>query len=95
MTSLKILYRSLSRNRVFSVISIGGFSLSLAVVLLLLSFIRSEKQYDQSIPDLDQIYRILGRENSAYIPEQTRDKILEDFPQVVAATKVNIGNDPL
>ncbi|MCD4710311.1 MAG: hypothetical protein K8R52_05650 [Bacteroidales bacterium] len=52
MTSLKILYSSLSRNRVFSVISIGGFSISLAVVLLLLSFIRSEKQYDQSIPGM-------------------------------------------
>jgi putative ABC transport system permease protein len=93
MKALGIYYRTLKRNRIFSIIAIGGFSLSLAVVLLLLAFIRSERQYDQSIPGLEQIYRILGRDNSAYIPEQTRDKILTDYPQVEAATKLNIGND--
>jgi len=93
MNTLKIFFRTLSRNRLFSIISIGGFSLSLAVVLLLLAFIRSEQQYDKDIPDLEHIYRILGDQNSAYIPEQTRDKILSDYPQVIAATKCNIGND--
>jgi len=95
MRALKIYLRVLTRNKIFSVISIGGFSLSLAVVVLLLSFIRSENQYDKTVPGLDQIYRILGRNHSAYIPEQTRDKLLSDFPQVEAATKLNIGNDPV
>jgi len=95
MKALKIYFRVLSRNKVFSFISIGGFSISLAVVILLLSFIRSEKQYDLSIPDLNQIYRIVGDNHSSDIPEQTRDKLLADFPQVQAATKLNIGNDPV
>ncbi|MCK5693695.1 MAG: ABC transporter permease, partial [Bacteroidales bacterium] len=95
MKALSIYYRILSRNKVFSFISIGGFSLSLAVVVLLLSFIRSEKQYDQSIPEVGQIYRILTNDHSAYIPEQTRDKLLSEFPQVSAATKVVFGNDPV
>jgi len=95
MKRLKIYYRTLARNRVFSIISIGGFSLSLAVVLLLTAFIRSERQYDKTIPDLEHIYRILGKDNSAYIPEQTRDKILSDYPQVEAATKCNIGDGPV
>ena len=93
MKTLRIYYRTLARNRVFSIISIGGFSLSLAVVILLTAFIRSERQYDRTIPDLEHIYRILGENNSAYIPEQTRDRILSDYPQVVAATKCNIGNE--
>jgi putative ABC transport system permease protein len=93
MKKLKIYYRTLARNWVFSVISIGGFSLSLAVVILLTAFIRSERQYDRAIPELDHIYRILGANNSAYIPEQARDRILSDYPQVVAATKCNNGND--
>jgi len=95
MKALKIYYRVLSRNKVFSIISIGGFSISLAVVILLLSFIRSEKQYDQSIPELEQIYRIVGDNFSSYVPEQTRDKLLADFPQVKATTKLSIGNDPV
>ena len=95
MKALKIYYRVLIRNKVFSIISIGGFSISLAVVILLLSFIRSEKQYDLSIPELNQIYRIVGDNHSSYIPEQTRDKLLADFPQVEASTKLSIGNDPV
>jgi putative ABC transport system permease protein len=95
MNALKKYFRLLARNRIFSFISIGGFSISLAVVLLLVSFIRSEKQYDQSVPDVDQIYRILGRDNSASIPEQTRDKLLSDFPQVIATSKLQIGDDPV
>jgi CHASE3 domain sensor protein len=55
MRALNIYYHTLSRNKVFSLISIGGFSLSLAVVALLLSFIRSEKRYDKSIPEVGQI----------------------------------------
>ena len=68
MSTLKIYYRTLSRNKIFSLISIGGFSLSLAVVVLLLSFIRSEKQYDRSIPEVGQIYRIIGDNYSSSIP---------------------------
>jgi len=55
MRALNIYYHTLCRNKVFSLISIGGFSLSLAVVALLLSFIRSEKRYDKSIPEVGQI----------------------------------------
>ena len=95
MKTLSIYYRTLSRNKVFSLISIGGFSLSLAVVVLLLSFIRSEKQYDKSIPEVEQIYRIVTNDFSSDIPEQTRDKLLSEFPQVKAATKVVLGNSPV
>lgn len=87
--------RSLKRNKLFAFISIGGFSLSLAVVLLLLAFIRSENQYDRSITEVDRIYRVMSEENSAYVPEQARDRLQADFPQIEAATKVNIGNDPI
>ena len=95
MKTLIIYLRSLKRNMLFAFISIGGFSLSLAVVLLLLAFIRSENQYDRSILDVDRIYRVMSEENSAYVPEQARDKLLSDFPQIEAATKANIGNDPV
>ena len=95
MKALNIYYRTLTRNKVFSLISIGGFSISLAVVVLLLAFIRSEKQYDKSIPEVEQIYRVLSNDHSAYIPEQARDRLLSEFPQVQAATKVLFGNSPV
>jgi len=95
MKTLRFYYRTLSRNKVFSLISIGGFSLSLAVVVLLLSFIRSEKQYDRSIPGVEHIFRILSNDHSTYIPEQSRDKLLNEFPQLSSATKVVFGNSPI
>jgi putative ABC transport system permease protein len=95
MKILKIYYRTLARNKVFSLISIGGFSLSLSVVVLLLSFIRSEKQYDRSIPEVDRIYRIVTNDHSTRIPEQSRDKLLSEFPQISSATKVLFNNFPV
>ena len=95
MKAFRIYYRILGRNKVFSVISIGGFSLSLAVVVLLLSFIRSEKQYDRSFPEVDHIYRILTNDHTASVPEQARDKLLDEFPQVRAATKVAFSPAPV
>lgn len=95
MNPFSIYYRTLSRNKVFSLISIGGFSLSLAVVVLLLSFVRSEKQYDKSIPEVEQIYRILTNHQTSNVPEQSRDMLLSEFPQVSSATKVVFGNLPV
>jgi putative ABC transport system permease protein len=90
-----IYYRIVARNKIFFLISTGGFSISLAIVILLLAFIRSEKQYDRSIPDLDQIYRVIHTKNAAFVPEQARERIESDFPQVLAATNVIISEEPV
>ena len=95
MKIFSIYYRILARNKIFSLISIGGFSISLAVVILLLSFIRSEKQYDRSIPDMVQIYRIIHTENGAFVPQEARLKLESDLPQVLAATNYIISPDPV
>lgn len=87
--------RILNKNRVSALISIGGFSLSIAVVLLLLAFIHAEKQYDSSLPDLDQIYRVISSDRSASIPELAGDKLSELFPNIIAASKVNISSEPV
>jgi len=57
--------------------------------------VRGEKQYDRPIPDLDQIFRIIHSENAAFVPEQAKEVLESDFPQVLAATNVNIGSDPV
>ncbi len=96
MKLFRIYYRLITRNKVFSIISIGGFSLSLAVVILLLSFIRSEMQYDKSLTDLDQIYRmykVSDSRKSANVPEQIKDRIEAEYPQVIASTNVNNSPD--
>jgi len=95
MKSIHVYFRSLKREKIFTMISIGGFSLSLSVVMILLAFIRSEKQFDRSFPGLENIYRVISDENAAYVPEQASNKLLADYPQVKFATNVNIGSDPV
>ena len=95
MTFFSAYLRILARNRLTFLISTGGFAVSLAIVLLLLAFIRNEKQYDRSIPDLERIYRVLHTKNSVLVPEKARERIESDFPQVEAATNLIINEEPV
>ncbi len=54
----KIVYRSLSRNKVFSFINIFGLAVGLATCILMISYILSELGYDKQNIDSDRIYRI-------------------------------------
>lgn len=50
--------RSLSRNKLYSAINIGGLSVGLAVCLLIFLFVRNETSYENWLTDSDRIYRI-------------------------------------
>jgi len=57
---LKTAFRSLIHNRVLSFITIVGFSIGLAFVILISVFIRNELSYDQFHSNKDSLYRITG-----------------------------------
>jgi putative ABC transport system permease protein len=50
--------RQLRSQRLYSVITIGGFALGLAGALLLALFIRHELAYDTWLPAGDRTYRV-------------------------------------
>ena len=56
----KTAFRSLVHNRVLSFITIVGFSIGLAFVILISVFIRNELSYDQFHSNKDSLYRITG-----------------------------------
>ena len=56
---LRIAWRQLRKQRLFSVIKIGGFALGIATCLLITLFIRSELSYDRAYPDTDRLYRVI------------------------------------
>ena len=58
---LKISWRSISRNKVFSSIKIGGFAIGIAACLLITLFIRHELSYDSFYKNQDRIYRITNQ----------------------------------
>ncbi len=57
--NLKSAYRHLIKEKVFSVLNIVGLATSLAIIIIISSWVRSELTFDQ-YPDGDRIFRVLG-----------------------------------
>ena len=86
---LKIAFRQLSRNKVFSGINILGLSLGMALAVLISVFIISEFSYDKWMIESENTYRIhrnWGEDNTAFTPSRLTNKLIQDFPEVVAST---------
>lgn len=80
--NIKIILRILLRNPVFTFIIIPGFALSLSVALLLASFIFSEREYDKSIPGVDNIYRLCVQKGVTTLRGDIVDDIRNKYPEV-------------
>jgi putative ABC transport system permease protein len=84
-----IAFRQLRRNKMYSVIKIGGFALSITACLLISLYIKDELGYDKSYPDADRIYRVTvefinnGKmETGADWPAPMAKALRADFPEV-------------
>jgi putative ABC transport system permease protein len=86
MNSLRFYIRNILKNKIFSAITIGSFAVSLAVILILSSFLVSEYSYDSHIKDADRIYRVVASKNEAMVPEQARQLLLSQVPEISSAT---------
>jgi putative ABC transport system permease protein len=59
---IKIAFRSLVRNKVYSFINIGGLALGIAAFLLILEYISLEKSVNQFHANLPNTYRLLNQD---------------------------------
>ena len=93
---LKISWRHLNRNRVYSLINLLGLSIGIASVLLIGLYVHKELSFDRFFQDSERIYRIpLHR----IYPDRTRDfasspvtlapVLKENYPEVEAATRLH------
>lgn len=57
---LIIALRQLRKQKFYSAIKIGGFSLGIAACLLIALYIRHELSYDKSYPDVGRLYRVIN-----------------------------------
>lgn len=90
---LKLSFRHILRNKIFSIINILGLSIGLSTCLLLFLFINNELSYDSHIPDSDRIFRINTTLNEkstwarAFLCLQEAGK--NDIPEVETTTCFN------
>lgn len=92
----KIGWRSLTKQKMYSSIKIGGFALGIAACILIALFIKEELSYDKQYPNGDRIYRIISA--YSYKGESGKDvfwqapfanSLKEDYPEIEKIGRYN------
>lgn len=98
---LKIAIRNLLRNKVFSAINIVGLALGIATCLVIMLFVYDELSYDRFNEKADRIFRVVfkasindGKINEANVMPPTAQVLKNDYPEVLAATRLRTGGSP-
>ncbi len=67
-TQLKLMFRNLFRNKLYSAINILGLAIAITLVLLLSSYVSNERSIDSFHANKDQIYRVYGDNINTFAP---------------------------
>lgn len=86
---LKIAWRLLLKQKMYSSIKIGGFALGIAACLLIALFVKDELRYDQHYKAKDEIFRLIfqfeeeGKTDGwVWFPAPTSKVLVSDFPEI-------------
>lgn len=92
---LKVAYRNLIRNKLYSLINVLGLAIGIASCQLALTYIFFESSYDNFHENADNIYRLIGEKVEdgepdpyAKIPFPFKQAILDDMPEVDKVTRL-------
>lgn len=106
---LKIAWRNLAKNKVFSLVNIMGLTLGFACFILLSLFVLDELSFDSFHSDRDQTYRLVQQiqeadgdaRKVATVAPAIGSEALKQFPEVESQTqlivigRLTMGNEPL
>lgn len=92
---LKIAWRNLMKNKVFSFINIFGLAVGLTCCILISLYIYHETSYDKHLPNGDRIYQL----GTTFIDQGVEEKgtntsaplgamLQQEFPEVEASTRI-------
>lgn len=92
---LKIAWRGIKKDKLFTCIKIGGFAMGIAACLLIALFIKDELSYDTHYDDKDSLFRVVlqGEINgeikkSTHFPLPFAETLKADFPEIEKAGKI-------
>ncbi|QGY44646.1 FtsX-like permease family protein [Maribellus comscasis] len=81
-TSIKSYFRNFKKHKLIYGITIGGFAISLAVLVMIVSYIIEEKNVDKHFANIDNMYRIKQADGNAQIPKRMYQPILDAAPEI-------------
>ncbi|MEM8927517.1 MAG: ABC transporter permease [Bacteroidota bacterium] len=85
---LKIAWRNLKTNRLFTAINVIGLSIGLTITILLFLFISNELSFNTMFPKKDRIYRVLTKTSGEFNNESWATAA----PIMASALKENVTN---
>src|SRR5690606_39216806 len=92
---LKIAWRNLAQNKIYSVITIGSIAVGLAAFLLIFLYISDELRFDRYHKNTDRIFRLVqhaswpgGQFDAAITSAPFAPGISTEYPEVQEATRI-------
>ncbi|HEX5171939.1 MAG TPA: ABC transporter permease [Cyclobacteriaceae bacterium] len=93
---LKIAYRSILKNKIYTAINIFGLALGMASSFLMFSYVRFESSFDTFHPNADRTYRVdrvLEDGVSGSSAPPLANALKSNFPEIEEAMRVNTPGD--
>lgn len=87
MSDLRLFLRNLWLNKLYSAVTVLGFSLALMLVILLSAYIRQELSYDRFHVNKDRIYRAVTNIGSTFAPP-IGERLKNRYPEVEAYSRL-------
>lgn len=90
----KIAWRTMSRQKMYTGITIGGFALGLATCMVIFLFIRNELSYDKNYLDGARLFRVLNDDRGPdggkwpSMPPSVGSILKNDYPEVEKAGRL-------
>ncbi|HWK06519.1 MAG TPA: ABC transporter permease [Puia sp.] len=94
----KTAYRTLAGNKVYSIITITGLAVGIAVCLIIFVFIRYQQSFDEFHPNKDRIYRVMtvnptdSHGGNSAVPLPLPTALKNDFPDLTVAGMFSLPN---
>jgi putative ABC transport system permease protein len=92
---LKIAWRTILKNKLFSAINILGLSIGIALCFVIMLYVQDELSYDRFHNHADRIARVIfqasingGKINESVIMPPVAEAMKKDFPEVQDATRI-------
>ena len=93
---IKVAFRSLSKNKLFSFINVTGLAIGMSVALLIVNLVFDVVQFDQFHEHKDRLYRVISTpmqtgfnsKEGATVPMPLAEKLLDEVPGIEAVSRI-------
>ncbi len=93
--SIKLIIKHITKNKLFTFVTVAGFSISLMFIILLSTYIRQEVSVDQFHKNKDRIYRLYRPEGECWWAYKVGADLLNMFPEIESFTAMYEQKDIL